>query len=91
MVFTKYIKLLLTLALTLAVFIGLNSKFGCFRQIFKFLSPNHGFRQNETDENLSTPLQIGGLKNEVTVLYNHHLIPIFLPKMTPVLIMHKVI
>ncbi len=91
MVFMKYIKLLLTLALTLAVFIGLNSKFGSIRQIGKFLSPNHGFRQNETYENLSTPLQIEDLKNEVTVHYDHHLIPMFLPKMTPVLIMHKVI
>ena len=80
MVFMKYIKLLLTLALTLAVFIGLNSKFGSIPPIGKFLSPNHGFRQNETYENLSTPLQIGGLKNEVTVLYDHHLTPCFCPK-----------
>lgn len=75
MVFMKYYKLILTLALTLAVFIGLNSKFGSIPPIGKFLSPNNGFWQNENDENLSTTIQIDGLKNEVTVHYDQHLIP----------------
>src|SRR5690554_3960678 len=71
----KYFKFLLTLALTLAVFIGLNGKFGSTPPMGKFLSPNQGFWQNEQDENLSSTVQIDGLKDEVTVHYDEHLIP----------------
>ncbi|MCK0115306.1 penicillin acylase family protein [Gelidibacter sp. F63206] len=71
----KYFKFLLTLALTLVVFIGLNGKFGSAPPMGKFLSPNQGFWQNEQDENLSSTVQIDGLKNEVTIHYDEHLIP----------------
>jgi penicillin amidase len=71
----KIFKLLLTLAFTLAVFIGLNGKFGSIPPMGKFLSPNQGFWQNEQDENLSTNMLIDGLEREVTVHYDQHLIP----------------
>lgn len=71
----KYIKLLLSLLLTIAVFYSLNNKFGSIPPVGKFLAPNQGIWQNETDEVITGEISIPGLENEVKVRYNEELIP----------------
>lgn len=71
----KYFKFLLSLFLTIAVFYGLNSKFGSIPPMGKFLNPYTGFWQNEADEVVDGSIQIKGLKSEVIVHYDAQLIP----------------
>ncbi len=71
----KYFKLLISLALTVAIFYGLNTKFGNIPPLGKFLNPYSGIWQNETDETLTGELFIPGLEAEVTVHYDKQLIP----------------
>ncbi len=71
----KYFKLLISLALTVAIFYGLNTKFGNIPPLGKFLNPYSGIWQNETDETLTGELIIPGLEAEVTVHYDKQLIP----------------
>ncbi len=71
----KYFKLLISLALTVAIFYGLNTKFGNIPPLGKFLNPYSGIWQNETDETLTGELIIPGLAAEVTVHYDKQLIP----------------
>ncbi len=71
----KYLKFLLSLILTFAVFYGLNNKFGSIPPIGKFLNPYSGFWQNETDESIEGSVSIKGLKDKVIVHYDAQLIP----------------
>ncbi len=71
----KYLKLVSTFLLTIVVFFVLDTKLGSIPPIGKFLSPNQGVWQNEQDETISGTIQIDGLKNEVTIHYDEHLIP----------------
>lgn len=72
----KYFKFILSLLLTVAVFYGLNTKFGNIPPIGKFLAPSQGIWQNEINEfdDIET-LTIIGLSAPVTVHYDEYLIP----------------
>ncbi|WP_115462460.1 penicillin acylase family protein [Winogradskyella aurantiaca] len=71
----KYLKLLISLVLTGAIFYGLDSKFGSIPPLGKFLNPYNGIWQNETDESIEGELIIEGLADEVIVHYDEALIP----------------
>ena len=71
----KYFKFILSLLLTVAVFYGLNTKFGSIPPIGKFLNPYAGFWQNETDETIDVSVVMNGLKGDVIVHYDAQLIP----------------
>lgn len=71
----KYIKLFISLLTTLAVFYTFNTKLGSIPPIGKFLAPNEGVWQNETDDVTSGHISIEGLKDEVIVHYDPQLIP----------------
>jgi len=71
----KYIKLILSFVLTIAIFYALNTKFGSIPPIGKFLNPYSGVWQNETDESISGEILIPELKDQVTVHYDAELIP----------------
>jgi len=73
----KYLKFILSLLITVAIFYGLNTKFGNIPPLGKFLDPFHGFWKNETTEtnNPSTHFNISGLLETVTVHYDEQLIP----------------
>ena len=63
----KYLKFIISLLLTVAVFYGLNNKFGTIPPIGKFLNPYSGFWQNETDETIDGTVILKGLKEEVII------------------------
>ena len=71
----KYIKLLLALALTIAIFYAMNTKIGSAPPIGKFLNPYTGIWQNETDEMITGEINIPSLLDEVSVHYDEQLIP----------------
>ena len=71
----KYLKFLISLVLTGAIFYGLDSKFGSIPPLGKFLNPYNGIWQNETDESIDGSLIIEGLADEVVVHYDEALIP----------------
>lgn len=71
----KYLKLITTLVLTLAVFFVLNTKLGSIPPVGKFLDPVNGVWQNDTAENITGDLVLDGLSAPVTVHYDEHLIP----------------
>ena len=73
----KYLKFILSLILAIAVFYGLNTKFGQIPPLGKFLDPFHGFWQNESTEtdNPIDNVSINGLKESVSVQYDKELIP----------------
>ena len=68
-------KLILSLILSLGVFYGLNSKFGATPRVGNFVNPTYGFWKNEKTEAKSDSLEIQGLKDLVSIIYDHHLIP----------------
>lgn len=62
--------------LSVAVFYGLNTKFGSIPPIGKFLDPAQGIWQNDkTETNEISELQIKGLAEGVTIHYDENLIP----------------
>jgi penicillin amidase len=71
----KYIKFIISLLLTVAVFYGLDNKFGSIPPIGKFLNPYSGIWQNETDETIDGTVVLNGLKEEVVIHYDAELIP----------------
>lgn len=71
----KYVKLIIALILTIAIFYSLNNKFGDIPALGKFLAPNQGIWQNEADESVAGEVSISGLDDEVTVHYDEQLIP----------------
>ena len=71
----KYLNFIISLLLTVAVFYGLNTKFGSIPPIGKFLNPYSGIWQNETDETTEGSIVIQGLKEKVVVHYDAQLIP----------------
>lgn len=71
----KYLKLITTLVLTLAVFFVLNTKMGSIPPIGKFLDPVNGVWQNDTGEKITGELILDGLSAPVTIHYDQHLIP----------------
>lgn len=71
----KYLKFLLSLALTALVFYGLNTKFGSVPAVGKFLNPYTGVWQNETDETITGTVSIEGLQDKVNVHYDEQLVP----------------
>lgn len=75
----KYIKLLLSLAITAALTFALNSKFGQVPPLGKFLNPFDGFWQNaqNKDHVQSAPanVKLEGLKGRVQVIYDDRLVP----------------
>jgi penicillin amidase len=71
----KHIKLILSFALTAAVFYGLNTKLGSLPPVGKFLAPDQGIWQNETDESISGTVTIPNLSDSETVHYDAQLIP----------------
>ena len=72
----KHWKLILSGILTLALFYGLNQKFGQFPPFGKFLDPYKGFWQNEQTESYGEEeLALEGLTEPVRVYYDEHLIP----------------
>ncbi|TXG37089.1 penicillin acylase family protein [Seonamhaeicola maritimus] len=71
----KFLKLILSASLVVAVFYGLNNQIGSAPPIGKFLNPTSGIWQNEKDDFDVTDVQIEGLTDKVTVHYDEHLIP----------------
>ncbi|WP_430467773.1 penicillin acylase family protein [Winogradskyella ouciana] len=71
----KYTKLLLSFLLTIGIFFVLNTKLGDIPPLGKFLNPQSGIWQNETDEAISGEISIPGLEENVTVHYDEQLIP----------------
>jgi len=71
----KYVKLLIALVLTLAIFYALNTKMGSIPPLGKFLNPSSGIWQNETDESITGEVRIPGLREKVTVHYDEQMIP----------------
>ena len=71
----KYLKFIISLLLTVAVFYGLNNKFGSIPPIGKFLNPYTGIWQNETDETIDGTAFLNGLKEEVIIHCDAQLIP----------------
>ncbi|WP_282134804.1 penicillin acylase family protein [Seonamhaeicola maritimus] len=71
----KFLKLILSASLVVAVFYGLNNQIGSAPPIGKFLNPTSGIWQNEQDDFNVTDIQIEGLNNKVSVHYDEHLIP----------------
>ncbi|MCM4169604.1 Acyl-homoserine lactone acylase QuiP [Arenibacter antarcticus] len=72
----KNLKFLLSLLLVLAVFFGLNTKFGSIPPIGKFLDPVHGAWQNEHSETgEDKELVLEGLNEAVSISYDAQLIP----------------
>ncbi|MGS2726306.1 penicillin acylase family protein [Psychroserpens sp. BH13MA-6] len=71
----NYLKLIVTLLLTLVVFYVLNTKLGSIPPIGKFLDPVNGIWQNDKDDNISGEVVISGLSAPVTIHYDALLIP----------------
>ncbi len=71
----KYIKLLISLVLTIGIFYVLNTKLGSAPPLGKFLNPSTGIWQNETDESITGTVSIPGLTDPVTVHYDEQMIP----------------
>ncbi len=71
----KYAQLVFTFLLSILAFYLLNTKLGSVPPIGKFLNPAQGIWKNETDETISGDIQIEGLKDQVTIHYDEHLIP----------------
>lgn len=75
MFYMKYVKFIFSLVTTIAIFYGLNTKFGSVPAIGKFLDPIHGIWQNEQNESINGIIQIEGLLDTITVHYDEQLIP----------------
>ena len=71
----KYTKLFLSFVLTTGIFFVLNTKLGSIPPLGKFLNPQSGIWQNETDETITGEVVIPGLKDRVTVHYDEYMIP----------------
>ena len=71
----KYLKVLVALVPTIAIFYALNTKLGSVPPLGKFLNPTSGVWQNETDEAISGEVEIPGLTEKVTVHYDEQMIP----------------
>lgn len=71
----KYLKILISLVLTIGIFYALNTKFGSIPPIGKFLNPYTGIWQNEGNDIIEGDIMIKGLSDAVTVHYDEHLIP----------------
>lgn len=71
----KYLKLILSFTIAALIFYAYNTKLGSLPPIGKFLAPNQGIWQNETDEDISSDFSIDGLSDSVTVHYDEQLIP----------------
>jgi len=72
----KWLKLLLSLTLTLGLYYALNTKFGDIPPLGKFLSPHQGFWQNDISEDQTlASTHLAGLKEDVFINFDEHLIP----------------
>jgi penicillin amidase len=71
----KYLKFFVSLVLLIGIFFVLNTKFGSVPAIGEFLNPAQGIWQNEQTESITGNIQIEGLSDKVTVLYDNNLIP----------------
>jgi penicillin amidase len=71
----KYIKIIISFVLALAVFYTLNTKLGVAPPIGKFLDPSAGVWQNDTDEIIEGTISIKGLSAPVNIHYDDQLIP----------------
>lgn len=75
----KFVKLLLSLAVTAALVFALNTKFGQVPPLGKFLNPFDGFWQNaqskEQVRNVPADVRLDGLKGKVQVIYDDRLVP----------------
>jgi len=71
----KYLKLILSFFVTMAILYAFNTKLGSIPPIGKFLSPSQGVWQNEKDESITGNLIIEGLLDIVSVHYDEQFIP----------------
>ena len=73
----KYLKLLLSLAVTMALVYALNNRLGTIPPLAKFMNPFTGFWQNAADERSfkDETFNLTGLKDEVKVYYDDRLVP----------------
>ncbi len=73
----KYIKLLISLSITIALIAALNSRIGVIPPFGKFLDPFKGFWQNcePVDKWKDGELKLPGLKDEVKVYFDKRLVP----------------
>ncbi len=73
----KYLKLLLSLAVTLALTYALNNRLGTIPPLAKFMNPFGGFWQNAADERSfkDETFNLSGLKDEVKVCYDERMVP----------------
>ena len=61
--------------LFIAIFFGLDSKYGSLPPIGKFLDPSSGIWQNEKSTINTNPRDIEGLSDEVNIHYDEYLVP----------------
>ena len=73
----KILRFILSLALTLAVIIALNTRVAMIPPLGKFLDPVNGFWQNAETKDVRMPerLEFTELQQPVTVLYDDNLVP----------------
>ncbi len=70
-----YFKFFISLALFVAAFYGLNTKFGSTPPLGKFLDPGSGIWQNDKSSINTETINIAGLSDEVNIYYDQYLIP----------------
>ncbi|MGC6422487.1 MAG: penicillin acylase family protein [Flavobacteriaceae bacterium] len=71
----KYLKLIISLSLTIGIFFAFNTQIGSLPPLGKFLNPFSGVWQNETDEAINGEVTIPGLIAPVTIHYDAQMIP----------------
>lgn len=73
----KFLKAFLSLAITIILIWTLQIKIGPLPPLGKFLNPATGFWQNAESRHISASetLDLPGLKHEVTIAYDEHMIP----------------
>ena len=71
----KWFKLILSGLLCAAVAYALNTKFGSYPPLGKFMAPNQGIWQNENSSAGEASINIPGLNEPVEVFYDEALIP----------------
>ncbi|HVW98801.1 MAG TPA: penicillin acylase family protein [Mucilaginibacter sp.] len=73
----KFVKALISMAVTVALIWALETKFGDIPAVGVFLNPSTGFWQNAESKNApaSEHLKLSGLQDEVVIKYDEHRIP----------------
>lgn len=71
----KYLKFGISLTTMIALVVALNTRFGDIPALGKLLSPSHGVWQNATDTLSQETIQLPGLSQPVTVVWDQRRVP----------------